>query len=85
MIKLKDVSSLEENDTVSLPIGYYVEGYFKQEPEIGKPVILFRTNRNGVNFLGLTETSEVTEILEDGFKTKNSIYKIEHLHEKDKD
>lgn len=70
-----------DNDGVSLPIDYTVEGYLQNDVEIGKSVIMLRTKRNGVECPGLFTTSEVRELTSYGFNTLNSKYAIETLSE----
>jgi len=67
------------NEGVSLPVEYYVEGFFEQEPEVGKPVVVSRTCRNGIEVSGIFTTSTVTEVNKKEFKTLNSVYKIEYI------
>lgn len=67
------------NEGVSLPVEYYVEGFFEQEPVVGKPVVVNRINRNGIEMSGVFVTSRVTEVNKREFKTLNSVYKIEYI------
>lgn len=69
----------ENNGNVSLPIDYWLEGYLTEDLSVGKSVVVSRTNRNGVEIGGLFTTSTVTEITNDGFKTLNSVYKLEYI------
>lgn len=69
----------EDNGNVSLPVEYYLEGFMHEAPTVGRPLIVLRTSRNGVEIGGLFTTSTVTEITEDGFKTLNSVYKLEYI------
>lgn len=69
----------EDNGNVSLPINYWLEGYLTEELIVGKSLTVSRTNRNGVEIGGLFVTSTVTEITSDGFKTLNSVYKLEYI------
>jgi hypothetical protein len=85
LTKVDSISSLELNFVVISSDSFYVEGYLKQGPIIGQPVVLFRTIKNGEKNLGSTKTSDVVEIYKRGFKTKNSIYRIDFLHEKNID
>jgi hypothetical protein len=69
----------EDNGNVSLPIDYWLEGFLTEELAVGKPIVVSRTNRNGVEIGGIFTTSTVTEITKDGFKTLNSVYKLEYI------
>jgi hypothetical protein len=75
----KDYEKGEYNPNVSLPIEYWLEGYLKQEPTIGKSVLVDRTSRNGIEVAGVFASSTVTELTDNGFKTLNSIYKLEYI------
>lgn len=61
------------NDT-SIPIEYNLEGYLLNEIQINESVMVNRIKRNGVNVSGVFSTSRVTEVGENYFKTKNSVY-----------
>ena len=76
---MKDYKAGQDNGNVSLPVEYWIEGYLMNEPKIGTSVLVNRTSRNGVDCAGIFTTSQVTKILEDGFETLNSIYKVEVL------
>jgi len=67
------------NDNLSLPIEYWCEGNLIRPIEIGRPLVIARTIRNGVEATGTMITSEVTSIKHDQITTKNSIYNIEYL------
>lgn len=69
----------EDNGNVSLPIDYWLEGFLTEELAVGNPIVVSRTNRNGVEIGGIFTTSTVTEITKDGFKTLNSVYKLEYI------
>jgi len=73
----------EDNGDVSLPTEYWLEGYLLNEPTVGSSVLVQRTSRNGVECSGSFFTSKVTEITDYGFKTQNSIYRVDVL-EKEK-
>ena len=62
-----------------LDVGYCIEGWFFDPPCIGRSMVFFRTNRNGVPCLGLFVSSEVTDTSEDEIRTVNSVYQIEIL------
>lgn len=66
-------------------VGYTVKGQGKELPEIGRPFSMVRTNRNGIDVLGLYQTSKVREVgyvdnkFEENyyqFSTMNSLYRL---------
>lgn len=67
----------EDNGNVSLPVEYWLEGYFMNEPVVGSSVLVNRTSRNGVACGGSFFTSKVTKITDTGFETQNSIYQVD--------
>jgi hypothetical protein len=71
-----EYDTLKEVALLSLPAEYWIEGYLIKEPEVNSPVIVQREVRNGVKVQGIFQTSLVTEITENGFKTLNSIYTL---------
>ncbi len=68
-----------QGDLHSIPIEYNVEGNLMYDIEVGKNVIIDRTNRNGVEVRGLLTTSRVTEVGDNYFKTQNSVYSYKLL------
>lgn len=70
-------NNIKENK--SLPIEYTIEGNLIDPIEIGKSVCVLRTKRNGVEATGFFQTSAVTEILKNTFKTNNSVYIYHYL------
>ena len=78
-IPLSDYVAGQDNGNISLPVDYWLEGFMVEPPSVGKSLIVARTSRNGVDVGGYFTTSEVTEITEDGFKTLNSLYKLEYI------
>lgn len=70
-------NNLTENK--SIPIEYEIEGTLLSPFEIGLGVNVLRTKRNGVEAEGVFQTTAVTEITENTFKTKNSIYVYHYL------
>lgn len=68
----------QENAT-SLPIDYWVEGYLLNEPKVGESVVVQRISRNGQTIAGIMQTSLLTELFEGGFKTLNSVYKLDYI------
>ena len=63
----------------SIPIEYNLEGELSYDIEVGKPVVVGRTKRNGVDAYGMFTTSRVTEVGDNYFKTKNSVYSYKFL------
>ena len=67
--------------------GYTVEGWMFEPPVVGKTFTILRVKRNGVEKIGLFETSRVEEVLvmmtrtpsQYIFQTLNSYYRID-LH-----
>jgi hypothetical protein len=68
---------------LSPSIDYWVIGEILQQPIVGKSLIMDRWIRNGVPARGRFQTTEITELFEGGFKTMNSVYKIEEVTDKD--
>jgi hypothetical protein len=73
----------EDNEGFSLPIDYYVTGTLLYDLKVGKPAHILRENRNGVEALGVFQTSIINTIekVDNGliFYTLNSIYRLEWL------
>ena len=63
----------------SIPIEYNLEGVLSYDIEVGKPVVVGRTKRNGVEAYGVFSTSRVTEVGNNYFKTQNSVYSYKSL------
>lgn len=63
----------------SLPIQYSIEGTLLQEILVGKSVWVARTKRNDISSNGLFQTSKVTEVTKNTFKTQNSIYLYKYI------
>ena len=63
----------------SIPIEYNLEGELSYDIEVGKPVVVGRTKRNGIEAYGVFSTSRVTEVGNNYFKTKNSVYSYKFL------
>ena len=63
----------------SIPIEYNLEGVLSYDIEVGKPVVVGRTKRNGVEAYGVFSTSTVTEVGNNYFKTQNSVYSYKFL------
>ncbi len=63
----------------SLPVDYVLVGILVQPPEVGRRVVVFRTSRNDVQALGVFESTEVVELVPDGFMTRNSVYRMRRL------
>jgi len=67
------------NDNYSSILEYNLEGVLSYDIEVGKPVVVGRTKRNGVEAYGMFNTSTVTEVGNNYFKTKNSVYSYKFL------
>ena len=63
----------------SIPIEYNLDGVLSYDIEVGKPVVVGRTKRNGVEAYGVFTTSRVTEVGDKYFKTQNSVYSYKFL------
>lgn len=68
-------------DGKSPPIDYWILGELMRPPQVGRGLLIDRTNRNGVEVRGVMMTSAVKKIdKEDGvtyITTANSLYKLE--------
>ena len=60
----------------SLPVYYELEGSLIEPMEVGKPILVHRTCRNGVKADGLFQSSPVREFKNGAAITLNSIYLI---------
>jgi len=83
---MKDYKFGSMNVQESLPVSYWLEGFLTSKPTVGEPLSLLRTNRNGVETLGLPMTSFLKDISEikDGCQkivTENSVYFLTYLEE----
>ena len=68
-----------QGDSHSIPVEYNLEGVLSYDIEVGKPVVVGRTKRNGVEAYGVFTTSRVTEVGDKYFKTQNSVYSYKFL------
>jgi hypothetical protein len=68
-----------QGDSHSIPVEYNLEGELSYDIEVGKPVVVGRTKRNGVEAYGVFSTSTVTEVGNKYFKTQNSVYSYRFL------
>ena len=75
----KDYDVGKLNGNMSLPTDYYLEGYLIKEIVKGESVLVERISRNGEKIGGFFQTSKVTEVFDGGFKTLNSVYKIDYI------
>jgi hypothetical protein len=75
----KDYEVGKLNGNISLPADYYLEGYLLNKITKDKSVVVERISRNGEKIGGFFTTSLVTEIFDGGFKTLNSVYKIDYI------
>lgn len=64
------------NKDVSLPSEYWAIGVLTHDIEVGKPLIMTRSNRNGVVAPGFFNTSEVKKLEGNIMHTANSVYKV---------
>lgn len=62
-----------QDDGHSLPVEYNIEGMVGKM-EVGHSVYVLRNKRNGIECGGTFQTTALTEIGENFFKTKNSVY-----------
>ncbi len=67
------------NPGVSLPIDYTLIGILLDPLEVGRPVRVLRLSRNGIETLGLYQSSPVVEITSSGFRTRNSVYHLRFM------
>jgi hypothetical protein len=68
-----------QGESHSIPVEYNLEGNLVYDIEVGHVVIVERTKRNGVEAYGMFSTSRVTEVGNNYFKTKNSVYSYKFL------
>ena len=73
------VDGQAQDETYSLPLEYTIEGELVREILEGKSVVVVRDTRNGVQALGMFNTSPVTKVTEDQFYTQNSVYNYKFL------
>jgi len=73
------IAGESQGDNYSIPVEYNLEGSLIYDIEVGKNVIVDRTKRNGEEVCGLFTTSRVTEIGDNYFKTRNSVYSYKFL------
>jgi len=77
--KEEHIDGQYQGDSHSIPVEYNLEGVLSYDIEVGKPVVVGRTKRNGVEAYGVFTTSRVTEVGDKYFKTKNSVYSYKFL------
>ena len=79
-IKMEEhIAGESQGNNYSVPVEYNLEGSLIYDIEVGKNVIVERIKRNGVEVRGLFTTSRVTEVGNNYFKTKNSLYSYKFL------
>jgi hypothetical protein len=66
-------------NTTSLPVDYEILGFLLQAPIVGGQVRVLRIQRNGINALGIFQSTEVTAVGEGHFTTQNSVYRLEPM------
>lgn len=71
--------SIDGGNSASFPVDYEVEGFLTEAMQLGKPIIVFRTHRNGVRVDGLFYTTPVKEFKNGAAITLNSIYFIKKM------
>ena len=79
-IKMEEhIAGESQGNNYSVPVEYNLEGSLIYDIAVGKNVIVERIKRNGVEVRGLFTTSRVTEVGNNYFKTKNSLYSYKFL------
>ena len=79
-IKMEEhIAGESQGDNYSIPVEYNLEGSLIYDIEVGKNVIVERTKRNGEEVCGMFTTSRVTEVGNNYFKTRNSVYSYKFL------
>jgi hypothetical protein len=73
------IAGESQGDNYSIPVEYNLEGSLIYDIEVGKNVIVDRTKRNGEEVCGLFTTSRVTDVGDNYFKTRNSVYSYKFL------
>lgn len=68
-----------QSDGYSIPIEYNIEGIIYAMPRVGIGFTVLREKRNGVEADGLFQTSTVTEVGDNYFKTRNSVYTFKKI------
>lgn len=74
--KLKSKDDSFDGYPMVLDEGYTVKGFLLKPIKIGDNLLLARTNRNGVEQLGLFTSSKIVDIQGDVVQTANSYWKI---------
>lgn len=67
--------------THSLPVRYSLKGILLEGPQIGRPVKIYRLERNGIQVDGYYESTPVIRLTADGFVTQNSCYWLRRLEQ----
>ncbi len=75
--KLKSKDDTFNGYPIILDEGYTVKGFLLKPIKVGDNLLLMRTNRNGVEQLGMFTTSKILDIQDDVVQTANSYWKIE--------
>lgn len=57
--------------------GYVMDGWFLEDPCVGRSMVLLRFRRNGIERLGVFRSSLVTFVGETEIRTANSVYQLE--------
>lgn len=79
----KDFVAGKENEGVSLPVEYWIEGELNSVPQIGTGIVVARDIRNGVKASGIFHSSPIVKIEGNRVETENSVYEVEFLNGKE--
>lgn len=60
-----------------LDLGYSIDGWFLEDPVVGRPMVVVRFRRNDLCRLGLFTSSHILVVSAGEIRTENSIYKLE--------
>jgi hypothetical protein len=66
------------DNSTSLPVDYALLGYLLVPPRVGHEVQIIRVSRNGVPVFGVFISTVVQQLIEEGFVTENSVYRLEY-------
>lgn len=75
--ELTDASIGEGLPGHHLGVGYFVDGWFLEAPQVGRGMLLLRFCRNKKVQLGLFTSSNVTFVSDTEMRTVNSVYRVE--------
>ena len=85
-LRISKVADRSTPDETTLALNYTVEGELLKDLEIGSPLSLLRTSRNGIPVLGFFQTSLIESMTLDAsglctIDTQNSTYVVSVLKE----